>query len=100
MQQASTNSGSPSSSNSGLPGQDESVDVGSSVGEGVALADRVILGGGIEAVTNVCTQQMAEKLRSLNIPATVVIRPTGTHSWGYWERELHASWPAIARSLK
>ncbi|MFC0316539.1 alpha/beta hydrolase [Gordonia phosphorivorans] len=88
------------SSNSGLPGQDESVDVGSSVGEGVALADRVILGGGIEAVTNVCTQQMAEKLRSLNIPATVVIRPTGTHSWGYWERELHASWPAIARSLK
>lgn len=88
------------SSNTGLPGQDESVDPGSSTKEGAALADRIILGGGIEAVTNVCTQQMGQRLAQLGIPATIKIRPTGTHSWGYWERELHASWPAISASLR
>lgn len=88
------------SSSSGLPGQDESVDVGSTVKEGVTTADRVVVGGAIEAVTNVCTQQMGARLAQLRIPARVVIRPTGTHSWGYWERELHNSWPMIAKSLR
>ncbi len=88
------------SSNSGLPGQDESVDAGSTASDSMVLADRVVLGGGIEAVTNVCTQQMAQRLAQLKIPATVKLRPTGTHSWGYWERELHFSWPEIAASLK
>ncbi|MDR2280551.1 MAG: esterase family protein [Gordonia sp. (in: high G+C Gram-positive bacteria)] len=87
------------SSNSGLPGQDESVDAGSTAQDSVSLADRVILGGGIEAVTNVCTQQMAQRLAQLKIPATIKLRPTGTHSWGYWERELHYSWPQISSSL-
>ncbi len=76
------------------------MDAGSTAKQGVALADRLILGGGIEAVTNVCTRQMAERLAELKIPAQLVIRPTGTHSWGYWERELHSSWPSIARSLR
>lgn len=87
------------SSNSGLPGQDESLAPGSSATEGVALADRVVLGGAIEAATNVCTQQMAQRLAQLKIPAKVQIRPQGTHSWGYWERELHASWPMIAKAI-
>ena len=87
------------SSNSGLPGQDESLSPGSSATEGVALADRVALGGAIEAATNVCTQQMAQRLAQLKIPATVKIRPQGTHSWGYWERELHSSWPMIAKAI-
>jgi diacylglycerol O-acyltransferase/trehalose O-mycolyltransferase len=25
--------------------------------------------------------------------------PTGTHSWGYWEDDLHNSWPMLARSM-
>lgn len=87
------------SSNSGLPGQDESVEPGSSTAQGVALADRVVVGGAIEAATNSCTSQMAAKLASLKIPATVHLRPQGTHSWGYWERELHYSWPTIAKAI-
>ncbi|MGB3697050.1 MAG: alpha/beta hydrolase family protein [Gordonia sp. (in: high G+C Gram-positive bacteria)] len=87
------------SSNSGLPGQDESVDAGSTAKQGVSLADRVVVGGAIEAATNVCTQQMAQRLAELKIPAKVQIRPQGTHSWGYWERELHASWPMIAKAI-
>ncbi len=26
-------------------------------------------------------------------------RAAGTHSWGYWEDDLHESWPMIAHSL-
>lgn len=87
------------SSNSGLPGQDESVSAGSTAKESVSLVDRAVIGGGIEAVTNVCTQQMAQRLAELKIPAKVQIRPTGTHSWGYWARELQISWPFIQSSL-
>ncbi|WP_414976546.1 alpha/beta hydrolase [Gordonia sp. (in: high G+C Gram-positive bacteria)] len=87
------------SSNSGLPGEDESVAGVSTAKQAEVLADRVVVGGGIEVAMNVCTQQMAARLARLGIPATVHIRPTGTHSWGYWERELHASWPTLARAL-
>lgn len=87
------------SSNSGLPGQDESIDPGSTAAQGVSLADRVVLGGAIEAATNVCTQQMAQRLAQLKIPARVELHPQGTHSWGYWERELHSSWPMIAKAI-
>ncbi|GED99414.1 alpha/beta hydrolase [Gordonia crocea] len=85
------------SSMTGLPGQDEVVHSPADVdGE---LVDRVVLGGGIEAAMDLCSAQMAQRLRALHIPATVVVRPTGTHSWGYWQRELKASWPQIRRAL-
>jgi diacylglycerol O-acyltransferase/trehalose O-mycolyltransferase len=87
------------SSNTGLPGQDETIEPDSTTEERVDLADRVVVGGGVEAATNVCTQQMGKRLAELKIPAEVRIRPTGTHSWPYWERELDYSWPLIERSL-
>lgn len=87
------------SSNTGLPGQDESFEPGSSANDASNTVDRIVIGGGIEAVTNVCTQQMGQRLAELKIPAKVQIRPAGTHSWGYWARELDASWPFIKNSL-
>ncbi|MEZ5210073.1 alpha/beta hydrolase [Gordonia sp. (in: high G+C Gram-positive bacteria)] len=87
------------SSNSGLPGRDESIAGIATPEDAEVLADRIVLGGGIEAAMNLCTRQMASRLASLGIPTTVVIRPEGTHSWGYWQRELHASWPTVASAL-
>ncbi|MFT3900820.1 MAG: alpha/beta hydrolase family protein [Gordonia sp. (in: high G+C Gram-positive bacteria)] len=86
------------SSMTGLPGQDEAIDNPKNLqGD---FADRIVLGGPIEAAMNACTQQMDQKLRSLGIPATFVVRPAGTHSWGYWQRELKASWPQLSRALR
>ncbi|WP_415043198.1 alpha/beta hydrolase [Gordonia sp. (in: high G+C Gram-positive bacteria)] len=86
------------SSMTGLPGQDEAINNPKNLqGD---FADRIVLGGPIEAAMNACTQQMDQKLRSLNIPATFVVRPAGTHSWGYWDRELKASWPQISRAIR
>jgi S-formylglutathione hydrolase FrmB len=63
------------------------------------LQDQIAVGGAIEAATNVCTHRLAERLQQLNIPATFDFRNNGTHSWGYWEDDLRASWPQLAESL-
>jgi S-formylglutathione hydrolase FrmB len=63
------------------------------------LPDQIIIGGIIEAATNVCAHNMARRLQKLNIPATYDFSPTGTHSWGYWQDALERSWPVLAKGL-
>ncbi|MGW0027067.1 alpha/beta hydrolase [Rhodococcus sp. HM1] len=87
------------SNGSGLPGQYDTLtgpDIDGDIG---VLANQVVVGGIIEAATNGCTQNMARRLDELDIPATVVFRPTGTHSWGYWRDDLENSWPVLAGAL-
>lgn len=68
-------------------------------GDPVKLADQIVLGGMLDAVAHSCTLQLRDRLRELNIPATVDIRPSGTHSWGYWQQDLHNSWPMIEDAI-
>lgn len=65
----------------------------------LTVANVQIQGGIIEAATNYCTHNLAAKLRSLDIPADFNFRPSGTHSWGYWQDDLRASWPTFDRAL-
>jgi S-formylglutathione hydrolase FrmB len=39
----------------------------------------------------------ADRLRSLGVPATVDLYGPGTHSWPYWQRELHRALPLLLR---
>jgi len=39
------------------------------------------------------------RLRRLHVRATVDLYGPGTHTWPYWQRELHRSWPLLARAL-
>ena len=32
-------------------------------------------------------------------PYTDGFRLIGTHTWGYWERDLEVAWPTLARGL-
>lgn len=64
------------------------------------LVDQLLIGGALEAVAAGCTARLGERLHELGIPATVALRPDGTHSWGYWQRELHDSWPLFAAALR
>ncbi len=43
---------------------------------------------------------MTTRLGQLGIPAKVTLRPNGTHSWGYWQDDLHRTWPSIERDLR
>ncbi len=53
----------------------------------------------LESITDQCAHALRDRLQQLNIPATFDLRPTGTHSWGYWQEDLHKSWPMIRDAL-
>ncbi|AOW93264.1 esterase [Rhodococcus sp. WMMA185] len=87
------------SSGSGLPGPGDRLDTPGVDGNALGLAGQIIVGGVIEAATNQCTHALARRLHELGIPATFDFRPTGTHSWWYWQEDLKKSWPTLARSM-
>ncbi|WP_405494174.1 alpha/beta hydrolase [Nocardia sp. NBC_00511] len=87
------------SSGNGMPGPYDKAGDRHLVGGGDALANQILVGGMIEVAVDQCTRNLAARLADLDIPATVELRPYGTHSWGYWADELHASWPLLAHSL-
>jgi S-formylglutathione hydrolase FrmB len=84
------------SSASGLPGE---YDTPAKIQPGTSLDQQILLGGPIEAAVNQCTHQLADRLRSLKIPFTGDFPPQGTHSWLYWQDQLHRSWPQIGRAI-
>ncbi len=63
------------------------------------VENRIVVGGAIEAGARFCTEAMAERLAALSIPATIHLPATGTHSWRYFQDELHRSWPTIDAGL-
>ncbi|WP_245717297.1 alpha/beta hydrolase [Nocardia jejuensis] len=68
-------------------------------GSPVKLVDQLVVGGILDAITGACTRQLRDRLQQLDIPAVFDLRPTGTHSWGYWQQDLHNSWPTFAAAL-
>ena len=42
---------------------------------------------------------LARRLRSLGIPARFDFYGPGTHTWPYWQRELHRAWPMFRQAL-
>nr|WP_068276051.1 alpha/beta hydrolase family protein [Aldersonia kunmingensis] len=87
------------SSGSGLPGPHDTLANPAIKGSVDVLANQIIVGGAIEAATNQCSHNLAARLGQLGIPATFDFKPAGTHSWNYWEDDLHNSWPVLAQSM-
>jgi len=52
-----------------------------------------------EAVVGVDTARFVGKLYQSLIFPTAHLYGNGTHSWPYWQRELHSSWPAMMTAL-
>ncbi|WAC53949.1 alpha/beta hydrolase [Gordonia sp. SL306] len=84
---------------SGLPGGHDNLADRRIAGNGGRLAQQVIAGGVDEAAARYCTDALVRRLSQLHIPATVRFPATGTHSWGYWQDQMHESWPMFARAL-
>ncbi|WP_413247770.1 alpha/beta hydrolase [Rhodococcus sp. Z13] len=87
------------SSATGLPGPHEHLGARSVGNDPALLLNQIVVGGAIEAAVDACTRRLAVRLDELGIPAHFEFRPVGTHSWGYWQDDLHASWPMIARAI-
>nr|WP_240794635.1 alpha/beta hydrolase family protein [Rhodococcus zopfii] len=88
------------SSGTGLPGYDDTLDGREVAGDPLVLVRQAGTGGVIEAATGECTRRFAARLDELGIPAHVELRPTGTHSWTYWQDDLHRSWPVFDQALR
>ncbi len=88
------------SSATGLPGKHDHLGATGVGDDASVLANQVVVGGVIESAVDSCTRRLAERLEELEIPAVFEFRPAGTHSWGYWEDDLHQSWPMFAEALE
>ncbi|MBF6170649.1 alpha/beta hydrolase [Nocardia blacklockiae] len=86
-------------SGNGAPGPLDTLDGPGIHADRAKLIDQLVVGGLLDAIAGRCTEQLRDRLRELNIPATVELRPHGTHSWGYWQQDLHNSWPLFAAAL-
>ncbi|GAA4681703.1 alpha/beta hydrolase-fold protein [Gordonia humi] len=56
-------------------------------------------GVGLEVLSRVTSQQFAAKLNKLGIHGQAVYRPSGTHTWPYWQFEMVQAWPQVAGAL-
>ncbi len=63
------------------------------------LAEQVTIGGIDEAAARACTVTLARRLSDVGIPAHIRLPAAGTHSWGYWQDQMHQSWPVFAHAL-
>lgn len=87
------------SNGTGLPGPLDTLYGPGIDGNPFLLLGQIVSGGFLEMITDACAHELRDRLRALRIPATFDLRPTGTHSWGYWQEELHRSWPMFATAL-
>ena len=55
--------------------------------------------GLLEAPTFGPTAAFAGRLRRAGVETTVHLYLAGTHSWPYWQRELHLAWPSVLSAL-
>jgi diacylglycerol O-acyltransferase / trehalose O-mycolyltransferase len=83
----------------GMPGPHDTLNAPGIDWNLAALADRATVGGVMEAAVNQCTGPLLDRLRALGIPVSVNLQPTGTHSWPYWQDDLHNFWPILAGAV-
>ena len=87
------------SAGNGLPGGHDTLTDPRINGDVLQLAQQLTAGGLAEAATLYCTVNLTRRLTELGIPHTARFTPNGTHSWGYWEDQMHESWPTFAGAL-
>jgi len=52
-----------------------------------------------EHLFNQMNTELVQRLRELGADATINLYGPGTHSWPYWQRELHSSFPILMRAI-
>nr|WP_245564168.1 alpha/beta hydrolase family protein [Nocardia testacea] len=87
-------------SGTGLAGRYDSAGDPRLDGDQRMLWNQLLVGGGIEAAADYCTRALQRRTQELGRTDIVYdLRPSGTHSWGYWQDDLHRSWPLLAGAL-
>lgn len=63
-------------------------------------AGRLLVGMAIEQATGQCTRAAADRFDQLDIPADVVIHPTGLHSWSRFGPAIQQAWQSVEGALR
>ncbi|MFH5207381.1 alpha/beta hydrolase [Antrihabitans sp. NCIMB 15449] len=87
------------STGTGLPGEYDVYDGPYSIPGPAGFANQLTVGGVIEVATDYCSRNLKTRLDQLGIGAHYNFRPTGTHTWGYWQDDFKDSWPVLAGPL-
>lgn len=75
-------------------GKDDFGTVGS-VAKGPANA----AGVGLEVISRMSTQTFVDRAKSAGLDVVSQFRPSGVHSWEYWQFEMTQAWPHIGAAL-
>jgi S-formylglutathione hydrolase FrmB len=59
----------------------------------------VLVGAAAEMAFPTSMKKFAASLRSVGVDVTTHFYAPGTHSWPYWQRELHLIWPTVMEEL-
>ncbi|WKD59983.1 alpha/beta hydrolase-fold protein [Corynebacterium caspium] len=66
----------------------------------VAKGRASLAGIGLEAISRMTTQTFVNQAKRDGVAVTSFFRPSGVHSWEYWQFEMQNAWPFIADALK
>ena len=67
--------------------------------ESVAKGPANAAGVGLEIISRMSTQTFERYAKQAGVPIVTRYRPSGVHSWEYWQFEMSQAWPFIAESL-
>lgn len=65
----------------------------------VAKGQASLAGMGLEVISRMSTQTFVDYAKRANVEPEVQFRPSGVHSWEYWQFEMQNAWPHIADAL-
>lgn len=66
----------------------------------VAKGQANLAGMGLEVISRMSTQTYVDYAKRAKIDPVVKFRPSGVHSWEYWQFEMQQAWPYIADALE
>ncbi len=67
--------------------------------DSVANGPANLAGRGLEVISRMSSQTFVDYAKNANVPVITQFRPSGVHSWEYWQFEMTQSWPYIANAL-
>lgn len=87
-------------SGSGLPGKHDTLENPELNGNSLALGNQIVVGGVLETAVNLCTHDLANRTNAMGMNnIDYNFKPQGTHSWGYWQDDLHISWSKMKEAM-
>lgn len=67
--------------------------------DSVARGPANMAGIGLEAISRMSTQTFVDYAKAANVDVITKFRPSGVHSWEYWQYEMTQAWPYIADAM-